>query len=149
MTLDLPDLAATEALARRIAPHLRAGQVIALEGGLGAGKTSFARALVSALLGEPTDVPSPTYTLVQTYDGPDFPIYHFDLYRLDDPADLDELGWEDTLDGLALIEWPGKAGARLPAWRMTISLKFVGEWRRATLEWIGEDWQDMVHALAE
>jgi len=149
MILDLPDLAATQALARRIAPHLRAGHVIALEGGLGAGKTSFARALVSALLGEPTDVPSPTYTLVQTYEGPDFPIYHFDLYRLDDPADLDELGWEDTLDGLALIEWPGKADARLPAWRMTISLEIVGQGRRATLEWTGEDWQDMVHALAD
>lgn len=149
MTLDLPDLAATQALARHIAPHLRAGHVIALEGGLGAGKTSFAHALVSALLGEPTDVPSPTYTLVQTYEGPDFPVYHFDLYRLDDPSDLDELGWEDTLDGLALIEWPGKAGDRLPAWRMTISLEIVGEGRRATLEWTGEDWQDMVDALAD
>lgn len=149
MTLDLPDLAATQALARRIAPHLRAGHVIALEGGLGAGKTTFARALVSALMGQPTDVPSPTYTLVQTYEGPDFPIYHFDLYRLDDSADLDELGWEDTLDGLALIEWPGKAGDRLPAWRMTISLEIVGEGRRATLEWTGEDWQDLAHAIAD
>ncbi|MEN0079597.1 MAG: tRNA (adenosine(37)-N6)-threonylcarbamoyltransferase complex ATPase subunit type 1 TsaE [Pseudomonadota bacterium] len=149
MTVDLPDLAATQALARRLAPHLKAGQVIALEGGLGAGKTTFCRALVSAILGAPTDVPSPTYTLVQTYDGPDFPIYHFDLYRLEDPAELDEIGWEDTLDGVTLVEWPGKAETRLPAWRMTISIEIVREHRRAKLEWSGEDWQDVAHEFAD
>ncbi|MEM1151337.1 MAG: tRNA (adenosine(37)-N6)-threonylcarbamoyltransferase complex ATPase subunit type 1 TsaE [Pseudomonadota bacterium] len=149
MPLDLPDLKATEALAARIAPHLRAGHVIALEGGLGVGKTTFARALVSTLLGGPTDVPSPTYTLVQTYEGPNFPIYHFDLYRLEDPEELDELGWEDTLDGLSLIEWPGKAGNRLPTWRMTLSMEIVDEGRRATLAWVGEDWQDVAHAFGD
>jgi len=149
MKLELPDIAATESLAARIAPHLRAGQVIALQGGLGAGKTTFCRALISALLGAPTDVPSPTYTLVQTYDGPDFSIYHFDLYRLEDPSELDELGWEDTFDGLNLVEWPDKASERLPNWRMTISLEIVGEGRVARLEWAGEDWQDMVHEFED
>ncbi|MEL6567293.1 MAG: tRNA (adenosine(37)-N6)-threonylcarbamoyltransferase complex ATPase subunit type 1 TsaE [Pseudomonadota bacterium] len=147
MIVDLPDLAATQTLAERLAPHLKAGHVIALKGDLGAGKTTFSRALVSALLGAPTEVPSPTFTLVQTYEGPNFPIYHFDLYRLEDPAELDELGWDDTLDGLSLIEWPGKAGARLPVWRMTISIEIVGEGRRAVLEWSGEDWQDVAHAF--
>ncbi|MEL6662476.1 MAG: tRNA (adenosine(37)-N6)-threonylcarbamoyltransferase complex ATPase subunit type 1 TsaE [Pseudomonadota bacterium] len=149
MKLELPDPAATEALAARIAPHLRAGHVIALQGGLGAGKTTFCRALISALLGAPTDVPSPTYTLVQTYYGPGFPIYHFDLYRLKDASELNELGWEDTFDGLSLVEWPDKAGERLPAWRMTISLEIVGEGRVARLEWAGEDWQDMVHEFED
>ena len=149
MIVDLPDLATTQMLAERLAPYLKAGHVIALKGDLGAGKTTFSRALVSALLGAPTEVPSPTFTLVQTYEGPNFPIYHFDLYRLEDPAELDELGWDDTLDGLSLIEWPGKAGARLPIWRMTISIEIVGEGRRAVLEWSGEDWQDVAHALAD
>ncbi|MEO0818069.1 MAG: tRNA (adenosine(37)-N6)-threonylcarbamoyltransferase complex ATPase subunit type 1 TsaE [Pseudomonadota bacterium] len=149
MIVDLPDLAATQMLSQRLAPYLKAGHVIALKGDLGAGKTTFSRALVSVLLGAPTEVPSPTFTLVQTYEGPNFPIYHFDLYRLEDPAELDELGWDDTLDGLSLIEWPGKAGARLPIWRMTISIEIVGEGRRAVLEWSGEDWQDVAHALAD
>lgn len=147
LTRDLATLADTQALAARLAPRLKAGDVIALHGGLGAGKTSFARALISALLGEETDVPSPTFTLVQTYEGPDFPIYHFDLYRLEDPSELDELGWEETYDGLALIEWPGHAGARLPAWRLDLTLQFRGESRRAVLEACGEDWHERLHEL--
>lgn len=140
-TVSLPGLEETAQLAARLAPHLKAGDVIALEGDLGAGKTTFCRALISALLGEDTEVPSPTYTLVQTYDGPDFPIFHFDLYRLNDPAELDELGWDETFGGLALIEWPEKAGARLPAWRLEISLKISGTGRTAHLVPHGEDWQ--------
>lgn len=137
----LSSLDDTARLAVRLAPLLKAGDVVALEGDLGAGKTTFCRAVISALLGMETEVPSPTYTLVQTYDGPDFPIYHFDLYRLEDPAELDELGWEETVDGLALIEWPDKAGPRLPAWRLEISLKISGEDRIAHLVPHGEDWQ--------
>ena len=82
LRFDLPNLAATADLAQKLAPLLKAGDVIALHGGLGAGKTTFSRALISALLGQDTEVPSPTYTLVQTYDGPSFPIFHFDLYRM-------------------------------------------------------------------
>ena len=91
--------------------------VTVLSGFLGAGKTTFARALISALMGQETEVPSPTYTIVQTYSGPAFPIYHFDLYRMEDSEELSELGWDDTFGGLALVEWPGRAGDRLPAWR--------------------------------
>lgn len=142
---DLPDLAATRALAEKLAPLLKAGDVIALHGGLGAGKTTFSRALISALLGQETEVPSPTYTLVQTYDGPDFPIFHFDLYRLNSPDEVDELGWDETQDGLALIEWPDQAGSRLPAWRLDLSLELTGEIRVARLEPRGEDWQTRLH----
>ena len=143
----LPDEAATARLAVRLAPQLKAGDVIALHGGLGAGKTTFCRALISALLRTPTEVPSPTYTLVQTYDGPDFPIFHFDLYRLEDPADVIELGWEETMDGLALIEWPGKAGENLPAWRLDLTLEQTVDGRTARLEPRGEDWQARLHGI--
>ncbi len=110
----LPDLAATAALAQRLAPRLRAGDCIGLKGELGSGKTSFARALLRAL-GVNEDAPSPTFTLVQSYDGPGFTLHHLDLYRLNDENDLDELGWDDLLaDGLVLAEWPERAGRRWP-----------------------------------
>jgi tRNA threonylcarbamoyl adenosine modification protein YjeE len=151
ITLPLPSLEATKALAEQLAPLLKAGDVIALHGGLGAGKTTFSRALISALIAQETDVPSPTYTLVQTYEAPDFPIFHFDLYRLDDPDDVFELGWDETQDGLALIEWPDRAGRHLPGWRLdlTLDLQTEGgaETRTATLEPHGEDWQKRLHGF--
>ena len=141
----LPDLAATQALAARLAPLLRAGDVIALRGGLGAGKTTFARALISALVGRETDVPSPTYTLVQTYEAGGMPIYHFDLYRLDDPDEVLELGWDETVDGICLIEWPDKAGPHLPKWRLDLTISHTENSRIAHLEPQGEDWQTRLH----
>ena len=144
---DLPDLAATTALAQKLAPHLRIGDVIALRGGLGVGKTTFARALISALRGEETEVPSPTYTLVQTYEGADFPIFHFDLYRLDAPNDVFELGWDETHIGVSLIEWPDHAGSHLPKWRLDLTLEITGDIRKARLEPQGEDWQTRLHEL--
>jgi tRNA threonylcarbamoyladenosine biosynthesis protein TsaE len=125
VTVDLPDEEATGALARRLAPRLRQGDVIALYGDLGAGKTAFARALVRAL-GSPDDVPSPTFTLVQIYDVPVGRVWHFDLYRIDDPRELIEIGWEDALsDGIMLVEWPDRAGALLPAERLDVRLDFA------------------------
>lgn len=142
---ELPNLEATARLAQKLAPILRAGDVIALYGGLGAGKTTFCRALISALLGQDTDVPSPTYTLVQTYMGPDFPILHFDLYRLKQSDEVMELGWDETQDGLALIEWPDQAGSHLPAWRLDLRIELVGDIRTVRLEPQGEDWQTRLH----
>lgn len=143
----LADEAATARLAQRLAPHLAAGDVIALHGGLGAGKTTFARALISTLMGAPTEVPSPTYTLVQTYEAGPLTIYHFDLYRLEHPEEVRELGWDETASGLALIEWPLKAGAHLPTWRLDLTLEQTADGRTARLEPHGEDWQSRLHGI--
>jgi tRNA threonylcarbamoyl adenosine modification protein YjeE len=114
--LDGPD--ATAALAAAIAPLCRAGDVIALWGGIGAGKSHFARALISARLaaaGRIEDIPSPTFTLVQSYDADGIEIWHSDLYRLTSADDVLELGLEDAFDhALCLIEWPDRLGADLP-----------------------------------
>ena len=102
----LPDLAATGALGAAIAEGLTMGDAVALWGDLGAGKTTLARAVLRAL-GVTEDVPSPTFTLVQTYDTPRLTVSHFDLYRLKDPRELEELGFDAALeDGAGLVEWP-------------------------------------------
>lgn len=124
LTLALADPGATARLAARIAACLRPGDVIALYGDLGSGKTVFARGLIHALCGD-QEVPSPTFTLVQTYATPDFEIWHFDLYRLERPGDAFELGLEDALaDGVTLIEWPERLGGHLPAHRLEVRLAY-------------------------
>lgn len=146
--MELDGLAATEALARRIAGLARPGDVITLSGGLGTGKTCFARAFVRARLDAPAlDVPSPTFTLAQHYDGA-VPIAHFDLYRIDDANEVYELGLDDALDdGITLIEWPERAGGALPADRLAIALTMTPEpgRRNATLQ----GWPDRLAAIAE
>lgn len=113
----LADEAATTALAGQIAPRLRAGDTLLLDGSIGAGKTTFARALIRARLGHPEeDVPSPTFTLVQTYQADDVEIWHCDLYRLLDSQDVLELGLEDAFaTAICLIEWPDRLGSDRPA----------------------------------
>ncbi len=129
--LPLADEAATEALARAVAGLLRAGDVVALWGDLGAGKTRFARALIDALArrggaGEGEEVPSPTFTLVQTYDLPAGLVWHFDLYRLDLPEEALELGLDEALSGgITLIEWPERLGSLLPRDRLDLTLDFA------------------------
>ena len=111
--LALADVAATEALGARLAPLLRAGDVVTLSGGLGAGKTSFARGVLAAL-GLEEEAPSPTFAIVQPYAPPEvrLPVLHIDLYRLDDPREMDELGIDEALaDSALLVEWPERAGA--------------------------------------
>ena len=127
----LDGLAATEALAARIALRARAGDTIALEGPLGVGKTAFARGFIAALAraeGLPEEeVPSPSFTLVQTYESAKFMVHHFDLYRVADPREALELGLEDSLaDGVALIEWPDRLGTLLPEDRLHVTLS-MGE----------------------
>jgi tRNA threonylcarbamoyladenosine biosynthesis protein TsaE len=123
VTLELPDLSATHALAARLAALLRAGDAVLLEGPLGAGKSELARAVLRAAAGDPAlEVPSPTFTLVQSYDLPAGPAHHFDLYRLDGPAGLDELGWDEAREGIVLVEWPDRLGALAPAEALRIAL---------------------------
>lgn len=134
MELPLPDEAATARLGRAIAAELRRGDVVCLSGPLGAGKSTVARAAIRALTSPEEDVPSPTFTLVQTYQGPEFPVAHFDLYRLRSAAEADELGMEDAVsDGAALIEWPERLDAPPSDDRLDIELRTWGpngEWGR-------------------
>lgn len=137
----LPDEAATVALARKLAPLLRAGDVVALGGDLGAGKTCFARAVIRALADPDEAVPSPTFTLVQMYATPDFDIWHFDLYRLESATDAFELDIEEAFaSGVSLIEWPERLGGLLPERRFVVDLALVadGMARRATLSAHGD-----------
>jgi tRNA threonylcarbamoyladenosine biosynthesis protein TsaE len=124
----------TEALGRRIAGTLARGDAVALAGDLGAGKTTLARAILVAL-GVMENVPSPTFTLVQTYETERFPVRHFDLYRVEHAEELDELGLDEALDeGAVLIEWPERAEARLPASTLRVALSVAGDGaRRAEL----------------
>jgi len=135
LAVRLPDLAATEALAGRIAALLLPGDAVLLEGPLGAGKSALARALLRALLSDPVlEVPSPSYTLVQLYDAPIGPVQHFDLWRLDGPAAVAELGWDDAQDGVVIVEWPDRLGTLRPADALTVTLSLAdGDARRATL----------------
>ena len=124
----LPDEAATQRLGRMLSRALRPGDALCLTGPLGAGKSTLARALVRALTTPEEEVPSPTFTLVQFYDGPDFPVAHFDLYRLTDPDEAYEIGLEEALeDGAALIEWPQRLQGRLPADRLAIDITPMGD----------------------
>ncbi|MBI3515906.1 MAG: tRNA (adenosine(37)-N6)-threonylcarbamoyltransferase complex ATPase subunit type 1 TsaE [Proteobacteria bacterium] len=130
----LPDVAATAALAGQVAPLARRGDVVALSGALGSGKTTFARAFVAARAGRALEVPSPTFTLVQTYELSDCTIFHFDLYRLERADDAIELGIDEAFaDGISLIEWPERLGGLLPAQRLDVRLTIDGAGRRALL----------------
>ena len=152
--IDLPDLAATGAFGRRLAGQLRRGDVVALKGGLGAGKTTLARAVVAGLSPDAGDVPSPTFTLVQTYpvtlgDGP-AEVWHFDLYRLDRPDQVYELGIEEALaEAVSLIEWPELAAGLLPKEHLlTIELRITqGQKRQALIEG-GATWRDRLAELS-
>lgn len=138
----LPDHAAMADFGSRIAHGLQPGDVVALEGGLGAGKTTLARAILAAL-GHAGEVPSPTFTIIETYESPPLrlPIAHADFYRLDDPAEVEELGLDDYREGAALLaEWPDRAGgfAHEPAC-LTIVLEVAEEGRIAIVK-PGRDW---------
>lgn len=156
LRVDLPDPAATAGLARRVAALARGGDVIALRGDLGAGKTSFARAFVNALPGPdgtPRDeeVPSPTFTLVQSYRRLPADVWHFDLYRLERPEEAYELGIEEAFgSAIVLIEWPERMGDLLPPQRLDVALSFASaaEARRAELTGWG-DWAARLARLEE
>jgi tRNA threonylcarbamoyladenosine biosynthesis protein TsaE len=154
-TLTLADAAATERLARAIAPHLGAGDMVGLTGGLGAGKSTFARALIAArlaALGRAEDIPSPSYTLVQTYDLGGTELWHADLYRLAAPAELAELGLEDAFAAaITVVEWAERLGPLLPARRLMLALDLTPgaeDARRARLSAHGAGWDWLPAAVA-
>jgi tRNA threonylcarbamoyladenosine biosynthesis protein TsaE len=140
--IDLPDLAAMDALGSCLASRLQPGDVLALSGGLGAGKTTLARAIIAAL-GHPGEVPSPTFTILETYDTLEPPLVHADFYRLESQAEVEELGLDDYRAGAVLIaEWPEHAGgfAHEPGC-LSIALETAGNGRVAIVEpgrgWLG------------
>ncbi|MFU8833762.1 tRNA (adenosine(37)-N6)-threonylcarbamoyltransferase complex ATPase subunit type 1 TsaE [Roseovarius autotrophicus] len=150
-TLALASPTKTCALARHLGGRLRPGDVLLLSGGVGAGKTHFARCLIQSLLTTPEDVPSPTYTLVQTYPGTTAEIWHADLYRLTDPVELVELGLTEAFEtAICLVEWPDRLGELAP--ETALLLDFAPgdalEARRLTLRWSDPRWTALLQEIA-
>jgi len=149
--LELPDLEATRTLARRLAGCLRRGDLVALEGDLGTGKTAFARALIRSRAGSDIEVPSPSFTLVQRYELPGLTVTHADLYRLGAPEEVAELDLEEALEeGAVLVEWPERAGPMLPADRLRLRFSFApggGEEARELVIEAGASWRERLPEL--
>lgn len=148
-TLNSPD--ETAQLAAEIAGALRPGDCLLLEGVIGAGKTHFARHLIQSLMDVPEDVPSPTFTLVQTYDVPAGELWHTDLYRLSSLDELEELGLTEAFDSaICLVEWPGRLAELTPphALHLTLALDPDHEDRRhLTLSWSDAKWQPLMERI--
>ncbi|WP_118133130.1 tRNA (adenosine(37)-N6)-threonylcarbamoyltransferase complex ATPase subunit type 1 TsaE [Oceanicella sp. SM1341] len=151
LSLFLPDAAATDALGAALAARLAPGDTLLLDGTLGAGKSSLARAVIRSRLaaeGRAEDIPSPTFTLVQVYDTEAAALWHCDLYRLGHADELIELGLDEALEeAICLIEWPERLGSLRPARALTISLADEGEGRRARLTATGPGWDPLFGAL--
>jgi tRNA threonylcarbamoyladenosine biosynthesis protein TsaE len=149
-SLFLADEAATERLGASLATLLAPRDLVALSGDLGAGKTCLARAVIASLMGGPEEVPSPTFTLVQTYETPKGPLWHFDLYRLSAPDEIWELGFEEALAvGMSLIEWPERLGRLLPAARLDLMLRFADAPNARHVDLVGHgNWADRIDRIA-
>jgi len=149
MIVELPDVAATDDLARRLGaalPAQPAGWTLLLEGELGAGKSTLARALIAST-GHRGPVPSPTYTLVEPYDTARGMIYHIDLYRISSPEELHYLGWSELDDGLRLVEWPDRAPGLVAQADLRVRLSYRGHGRTAQLEALSERGGDLLTRL--
>lgn len=132
LSIYLPDDAETARLGELLASLLHAGDTVLLSGGIGAGKTHLARAFIHASLGRAEDVPSPTFTLVQTYDAEDCEIWHADLYRLSHPSEALELGLDTAFDtAICFVEWPDRLGDLAPENALKLALSIKGDGREA------------------
>ena len=152
LTFDLPDMATTLSLAARLSDALQPGDTVLLDGPVGAGKSALARGVIQhrmAAFGVIEDVPSPTFTLVQTYALRDVEIWHADLYRLTSVAEVFELGLEDAFaDAICLVEWPDRLGALTPEDALTVTLTPTDDDRRMlSLEWTAPRWNSVVEAV--
>jgi tRNA threonylcarbamoyladenosine biosynthesis protein TsaE len=144
-TLSLPDAEATAERARALAPQLEAGDVILLEGDVGAGKTHFARALIQSILPVPEDVPSPTFTLIQTYDSRLGPVWHADLYRITSTPEIEELGLAEAFESaICLVEWPDRLAEIAPPEALCLSFTMADTLgaRDLRAEWSATKWND-------
>jgi len=142
-TLNSPE--ATNAFAAKLGARLWPGDVVLLDGPIGAGKTHFARALIQSVLTVPEDVPSPTFTLVQTYDTCRGELWHADLYRLSHPDDVEELGLSEAMtDSICLIEWPDRLGSMRPESALSLDFSTMSdEYERAvTVTWLDDKWNE-------
>jgi len=144
--ISLPDLAATEQLAARVAALVRPGDAVLLAGPLGAGKTAFARAFLRAAAdNRRLEVPSPSFTLVQSYNTRVGVVHHFDLWRVEGRSGLTELGWDEARSDIVLVEWPDRLGSTAPDDALVVTLTLgAGETRRAALA----GWPDRIGRLA-
>ena len=150
LNLDTPDDTCT--LAQAFGQILTVGDTVLLEGSVGAGKTHFARCLILSRLNLPEDVPSPTFTIVQTYDSAAGEIWHADLYRLSDFAEVEELGlYQAFSDAICLVEWPDRLGAYAPkdALTLTLDAPFGDDRRVATLTWDDPSWTDKLKKVLD
>ena len=136
----LGDLAATEAAGKELARQLRPGDVVTLSGPLGVGKTALVRAILAAL-GHAGEVPSPTFAIVQPYEALEPPVWHADLYRIEDPAELEELGLDQADEGILLVEWPERAGDGMWPEALRLTLAFAPDDARRLTAQVPPSWQ--------
>jgi len=136
----LEDEEATARVGAELAQHVQAGDVITLSGPLGVGKTALARGLLAAL-GHEGEVPSPSFSIVQPYEDLDPPVWHVDLYRIEDPSELDELGLDAAADAVLLVEWPERAGTSLWPEALALSLDFARDGDRILTAKVPPSWE--------
>lgn len=145
LRVPLPNLAATSRLASSLARLAKAGELIGLLGALGAGKTTFARFFIKSLVPSAEEIPSPTFSMVQSYQGLQVTLWHFDCYRLIWPEAVFELGWEEAIQGIVLVEWPERLGDLLPAEYLQIHL--VHEPGRQALVYGSQHWAQRLRSI--
>lgn len=137
----LADEAATRRLGAHVAAVARPGDVITLSGDLGAGKTMFARGFLAGL-GHDGEVPSPTFAIVQPYEALETPVWHVDLYRVEDPSEIDELGLDSASDAILLVEWPERAGPAAWPNALSVRLDFAADGGRCLTVRVPPAWRD-------